>query len=152
MAPFLDDFSPAKKQDLADKLIKSLNSFILDKAFELALGAGVGKFLANAGETLQEAVKEATTNLKDFAVDKLSKEEREARDKADAREDDRAARLERQRATRRRGGGRARARGVGGRGRAGGRARARRGVAKARRRRREGGPEGLAVSIQFHLG
>jgi len=82
MGPFLDDFSPAKKPDLAEKFIDALNSFILDKAFELALGAGVGKLLSSLGEEAQEAIKEAATSLKDFAVEKLKTEEPSQDDKA----------------------------------------------------------------------
>ena len=82
IGPFLDDFSPEKKQDLADKFINAINSFILDKAFELALGAGVGKFLSSLAEEAQEAVKEATTSLKDYALEQLKTEEPTQDDKA----------------------------------------------------------------------
>ncbi|KAK3387754.1 hypothetical protein B0H63DRAFT_559217 [Podospora didyma] len=82
MGPFLDDFSPAKKPDLAEKFIDAINAFILDKAFEVALGAGVGRFLSSVGEEAQNAIKEATTALKDYAVEQLKTEQPTQDDKA----------------------------------------------------------------------
>jgi hypothetical protein len=82
IGPFLDDFSPAKKQDLAQKFINAINSFIIDKAFELALGAGTKKFLSSLSEEAQNSVKEATTSLKDFALEKLKGQEPSQDDKA----------------------------------------------------------------------
>jgi len=75
MNPFLNDFSLEKK-DLADNFIETLTGTLFEQqGFELFLGKAAGAFLKNLAEEAVNAIKEATTNMKDFVVDQLKKED-----------------------------------------------------------------------------